>query len=104
MKTLAGRANVTVAVCVVAEFILAKQARLDRGTSLWTGHVGRDPGLLAGLDVLDLEVTLVGHGIDRRDTKDILRRLRSPRQQTHVDDLVGDLLFHEDRKSTRLNS
>src|SRR5215467_14473449 len=97
MKTLPGRANVTVAVWVVAALILAKQAGLDRGTSLWTRHVGRDSSLLAGLDVLDLAITLVGHGIDCLDAKDLLRRLRSLRQQTHVDNLVGDLLLLHDQ-------
>src|SRR5271165_3078311 len=61
MKTLTRRANITVAGCVVMEFILAEQTRLDRGASLGTRHVGHDPGLLAGLDVLDLEITLVGY-------------------------------------------
>ena len=77
MKMLTRRTDVTVAVCVIAKLILAEQTRLDRGTALRTRHVGHDPGLLAGLDVLDLELSLVGHGLDRLDAKDVLCHLCS---------------------------
>ncbi|MEA2726823.1 MAG: hypothetical protein QOF70_1298, partial [Acetobacteraceae bacterium] len=66
-----------------------------------------------GLDILDLEITLVGDDVDRFDTEDLFRRLCRLRQQpssghstklrlteplaslAHVEDLVGDLLLDE---------
>jgi hypothetical protein len=95
MKTLTGRANIAVAVCVILELILAEQARLDRGTPLGARHVGHHPGCLASLDVLDFEVAAVRHDRDCRDTQNFLRRRRGLRQQTHVDNLVGDLLLDD---------
>src|SRR5580692_1121119 len=59
MKTLTGGTEKAVAGWVVAELIFAEQTRSDRGTTLWTRHVRVDAGLLAGLDVLDLEVASV---------------------------------------------
>jgi hypothetical protein len=58
-------------------------------------HIGLDPGFLAGLDVFDLEITLVDHDRDCLDAKDFFCRLRGLRQQTHVHDLVGDLLLDD---------
>ena len=95
MQTLTRRADKTVAGCVVAELIFAEQARPDRRASLGARHIGLDPGLLAGLDVLDLEVALVGHDRDCLDAENLLRRFGGLRQQTHVDDLVGDLLLDD---------
>jgi hypothetical protein len=80
MKTLTRWADVTVAVCVVLKFILAEVTGLDRGTALRTRHIGHDPSLLAGLNILDLEIALVGNGFDGLDAKDLLRRLSSLRQ------------------------
>jgi hypothetical protein len=57
-------AEEAVAGWAVAELIFTEQARSDRGTTLWTRHVGVDPGLLAGLEVLDLEIAPVGHDRD----------------------------------------
>ena len=95
MKTLTGRAKIAVAGWVVAELILAEQARPDRGTALRARHVRLDPGLLAGLDVLDLEIAPVGHDRDCLDPENLLCRFGGLRQQTHVHDLVGDLLLDD---------
>jgi hypothetical protein len=56
MKMLTRWAEKAVAGRVIAELIFAEEARSDRGTALGTRHVRIDPGLLAGLDVLDLEI------------------------------------------------
>jgi hypothetical protein len=113
VKTLTSRANIAVRGFVVLELVLAEEARLDRRTALRTRHIRLDPGLLAGLDILDLEITLVGDDVDRSDTEDLFRRLCRLRQQpssghstklclaeplaslAHVDDLVGDLLLDD---------
>jgi hypothetical protein len=95
MQTLTRWADIAVFFCVIGEFILAEQTRFDRGTALRARHVGHHPRLLAGLDVLDLKITLVGYDVDRLDTESLLRRLRGLRQQANVDHLVGDLLLHD---------
>jgi hypothetical protein len=64
MKTLTCGAQEAVAGWVVAELIFTEQAPSDRGTTLRTRHVRFDPGLLAGLDVLDLEIAPIS---DDRD-------------------------------------
>ena len=53
------------------------------------------PGLLAGLDVLDLEVAAVGDDVDRLDTENAAGRFGGLRQQAHVDDLIGHLLLDD---------
>src|SRR5215218_7750964 len=50
---------------------------------------------LTGLDVLDLEVTLVGNDVDRLNAEDLLRRFGSLGQQPHIEHLVGDLLLDD---------
>jgi hypothetical protein len=67
MKTLTRLANITVGGFVVFKFVLTEQACPDRGTPLWPGYIGHNPSLLAGLDILDLEITLVGDGLDCLD-------------------------------------
>ena len=57
---LPGRADIGVAPRVVAKLVLAKEALADRGAALRSGNVRDAAGLLAGLDVLDLEVAAVG--------------------------------------------
>ena len=64
MQPLTRGANITVAGCVLLELILAEQTRFDRGAFLGAGHGRLDPGLLAGFDVLDLEIAEVGHDRD----------------------------------------
>ena len=66
MKTLTCR--------VVAELIFTEQARSDRGTTLGTRHVRVDPSLLAGLDVLDLEIPAISDDPDLYDTENLLCR------------------------------
>jgi hypothetical protein len=93
MQSLSRGTNIGVAVGVISEFILAEQTCLDRRASLGTRHIGFHPSLLASLDFLDLEITLVGHDVDFLDAENLLRWLRCLRQQPHVDNLVGDLLL-----------
>src|SRR5947209_16619796 len=95
MKTLTRWADVTVAVWFIAKLIFTEVACLDRRSALRTRHIGHDPGLLAGLDVLNLEIALVGNGFDGLDAQDFLRRFSGLRQQTHVDNLVGNLLLDD---------
>jgi hypothetical protein len=52
-------------------------------------------GLLAGLDVLGLEVAAVGDDVDRLDVQNFAGRFCGLRQQPHVDDLVGHRLFDD---------
>ena len=54
-----------------------------------------DPGFLAGLDVLDLEISSIGDNRDCLDIENILCRFGGLCQQTHVENLVGDLLFND---------
>ena len=58
------------------------------------GH-GDEPRFVAGVDVLDLEVAAIGDDIDPLDTEDRTRRFGGLLQQTHFDDLVGDLLLDD---------
>ena len=95
MKALTRGAKKAVAGGVIFEFILAEQARLDRGTTLGPRHVGFKPGLLASLDILNLKITFVGNDRNFLDPENLLRRFRGLRQQAHVNDLVGDLLLHD---------
>src|SRR5580698_4888250 len=76
---LPGRANIGVALGVVAKLVLAEEALADRGAALRSGNVRDAAGLLAGLDVLDLEVAAVGDDVDRLDVENLAGRfLRSP--------------------------
>src|SRR5580700_2889881 len=95
MKTLTRWAEKAVAGWVVAEFIFPEQARSDRRTTLRTRHVRVDPGLLAGLDVLDLEITPIGHDRDPFHSENLFCRFGGLCQQTHIDNLVGDLLLDD---------
>jgi hypothetical protein len=61
----------------------------------WPRHVGYHSSLLTGLDVLDLEITLVGHDLDRLNAENLFRGHGGLRQQPHIDDLVGDLLLDD---------
>ena len=58
-QQLPGRADVGVALGVVQELVLAKQALARRGATLRPGNVGNAAGLLASLDVLALEVAAI---------------------------------------------
>ena len=49
----------------------------------------------ASIDILDLEVTLVGDDGDPLDAENLLCRFGGLCQQTHIDDLVGDLLLDD---------
>ena len=61
LTSVTGRAQDAVTGRVVSELILAEQAGPDRGAALRARHIGHHSGLLAGLDVLDLEVAAVGN-------------------------------------------
>ena len=95
MKTLTCGTEKAVAGWVVGELIFAEQARSDRGTTLWTRHVRVDAGLLAGLDILDLEIASVGHDRDPLDSEKLFCRFGGLGQQTHIHNLVGDLLLDD---------
>ena len=95
MKTLTGGAQEAVAGWVVAELIFTEQTRSDRGTTLGTRHVRVNPGLLTGLDVLDLEVAPVGHDRDPLHSENLFCRFGGLCQQTHIRNLVGDLLLDD---------
>ena len=71
MQPLPGRTKKAVAIWVVAKLVLTEQARSDRRTTLRAGHVRIHPGLLAGLDVLHLEVAPIGHDRDPLHTEDL---------------------------------
>src|SRR5438270_2029168 len=95
MKTLTCRAQKAVAGWVVAELIFREQARSDRGTTLRTRYIRLDPGLLAGLDVLDLEITPISHDRDPLDSENLFYRFGGLCQQTHIDNSVRDLLLDD---------
>src|SRR5215467_8652270 len=95
MKMLTCRAQKAVAGWVVAELIFTEQTRSDRGTALRTRHVRIDPGFLAGLDVLDLEIAPVGHHREALHSENLFGRFGGLGQQTHIDNLVGDLLLDD---------
>src|SRR6516164_5126547 len=95
METLTCWAQKAVAGWVVAELIFAEPARSDRGATLWTRHVRVDPGLLAGLDVLDLEIASVGHDRDPLHVENLFCRFGGLGQQTDIHNLVGDLLLDD---------
>src|SRR6266851_6606130 len=95
MKTLTCWAEKAVAGWVVAELIFTEQARSDRGTTLRTRHVRVDPSLLAGLDVLDLEIAPIGHDRDPLHSENLLCRFGGLCQQTHIHNLVRDLLLDD---------
>src|SRR5215469_3228410 len=95
MKTLTRWAEKAVAGWVIAELIFAEQACSDRGTALWARHVRVEPGLLAGLDVLDLEIAPVGHDRDPLHSENLFCRFSGLCRQTHIHNLVGDLLLDD---------
>src|ERR1700720_247371 len=64
---LPGRADIGVALGVVAKLVLAEEALADRGAALRSGNVWNATNLLTGLDVLDFEVAAVGDDVDRLD-------------------------------------
>jgi hypothetical protein len=68
----------------VAELVFTEQTRSDRGTTLRAGHVRFDPGLLAGLDVLDLEMAAIGHDRDPLHSENLSCRFGGLGQQTNV--------------------
>ena len=68
---LPGRANIGVAPSVVAKLVLAEEALAHRGAALRSGNVRDAAGLLAGLDVLDLQVAAVGDDVDRLDVQNL---------------------------------
>ena len=94
-QQLPGRADVGVEPGVVSELVLAKQALAHRRAALRLGNVGNAAGLLAGLDVFDLEVAAIRDDVDRLDPQDFAGRLRGLRQQAQVHDLVGHRLFDD---------
>ena len=68
-QQLPGRADVGVEPGVVSELVLAKQALAHRRAALRLGNVGNAAGLLAGLDVFDLEVAAIRDDVDRLDPR-----------------------------------
>src|SRR4051794_37585512 len=92
LQSVTGRAQDAVTGRVVSELILAEQAGRDRGAALRARHIGYHSGLLAGLDILDLEVAAVGDHRDAVRAEQRLGRRRGLGQQAHVDDLIGNLL------------
>jgi len=90
-----GRADIGIALGVVSEFVLAEEALAHRRATLGLGNMRDAAGLLAGLDVLGLEVAAVGDDVDGLDPQNFAGRLGGLRQQAHVDDLVGHRLFDD---------
>ena len=95
LQALATRAENSIAFRVVLELVLTKQARSDRWTSLRSRHIRLHSGLLAGLDILDLEIPAVSDDRDLLDTKSLFGRLRRRGQQAQIEDLVRDLLLDD---------
>src|SRR6201997_4716531 len=95
MKTLTCWAQEAVAVRVVAELVFPEQARSDRRTALWARYVRIDPGLLAGLDVLDLEIAPISHDRNLLHAENLFCRFGGLCQQTHIHNLVRDLLLDD---------
>ena len=94
-QKLPGRTDVGVEPGIVSELVLAKQALAHRGAALRLGDVRNAAGLLAGLDVFDLEVAAIRDDVDRLDPQDFAGRLGSFRQQAHVHDLVCHRLLDD---------
>src|SRR5829696_6264970 len=76
LQSVTDRAQDAVTGRVVSELILAEQAGPDRGAALRARHIGRHSSLLAGLDILDLEVAAVGNYRDAVRAKQLLGRGR----------------------------
>src|SRR5437588_610377 len=93
MKMLTCWAQEAVAGWVVAELGFSEQACSDRRATLGARHVRVDPGFLAGLDVLDLEVASIGHDRDPLHSEIFFCRFGGLCQQTHIHNLVCDLLL-----------
>src|SRR6266568_1039463 len=77
----------TIRFGIVFKLILTEKARSDGRTPLRPRHIRLHSGFLTGLDILDLEVTLVGDDGDRRDAEDLLGRFGSLGQQPHIEHL-----------------
>jgi hypothetical protein len=58
-------------------------------------HIRFHPGLLTGLDVLDLEIPAISNDRDLVDPEDLFGRLCRPSEQAHIEDLVRDLLLDD---------
>jgi hypothetical protein len=71
-KRLPSRTEIGIAVWVVAELVLAEEAPAHRWASLRARDIGDDPGLLAGFEILGLEVTPIRHSLDLLDLKHLL--------------------------------
>src|SRR5215472_13984692 len=95
MKTLIRGTEKALAGWVVAKLIFAEQARSDRGTTLGTWNVGIDAGFLAGLDIFDFKIASVGLDRDPLHPENLFCRFGGLGQQTHVHNLVGDLLLDD---------
>jgi hypothetical protein len=84
-----------IAFRVVFELVLAEQARADRWVTLGARHIRLHPGRLAGLDVLDLEIATFSYDRDALRAENFPCRLRRLGHQTHINDLIRDLLLND---------
>src|SRR5215207_4912939 len=102
-KRLPSRADVDVDRSIVAELVLGEEAFAHRRAAHGLWYVGRDPRPLAGLDVLDLEVTSISHSLDPLDIESVHGRLDRRRQKPEVEHLAAggllddQLVLHVDR-------
>jgi len=69
---------------IVAELVLGEETLAHRRSALRLGDMGRETRLLAGFDILDLEVTPIGDDIDALDAENGAGRLGCLRQQADV--------------------
>ena len=74
-QDFAGGTDIDIPVGIVAELILAEEAIAHRWAALRLGNIGCQASLLAGLDILDLEVAAIGDNVDLLNTQNLARRL-----------------------------
>jgi hypothetical protein len=68
---------------------------LTDGPRLRPRHIRLHSSFLAGLDVLDLEIPAISNDRDLLHIENLFCWLRCLGQQTHIEDLVGDLLLDD---------
>ncbi|HUB63278.1 MAG TPA: hypothetical protein VL996_02360 [Methylocella sp.] len=88
LQNVSGGAEVGVVLGVVAKLVLAEKALLHGRSPLRARHMRRQASLLAGFDILALEISFVGDDIDLLDLQNLASGLGRLLQQAHVQNIV----------------
>src|ERR1700732_92106 len=92
---LPARTGEDIPLRVVAELILVEEATAHSRPPLRLWDMRGQARLIAGHDILDLEVATVGDNVDPLDAEDGAGGFSRLLQQAHVDDLVSDFLLDD---------